>query len=353
LFGTGVFHSQTNLIPNPGFEKYMNKGLYLPAAKPWKNIYTVDYYHTPFKLANDKKVEPHGGKSFVGLRFQSKYREYMLVKLDSALKPGHHYTVEFWFCMGEWSTRALKSLGVCFSRKQLNQAQVEQAPAQSKVEVGRKKGIIGDYKWTKLSMQYTATGGERFITFGNMAPDVDKDMVRIGKMFSKKEAYYFMDDVALFETPHNDSSVAAAAVKTDTATIGDKSLPADTFKTASAKDLKVGEIIKLHNVFFESGNADLLEESNDELDYMVQFLNENPNLQVRVNGHTDNSGYALNNQSLSEQRAFAVYNYLLRKGVKGNITYKGFGATRPLATNSTPAGRARNRRVELEIIKKE
>jgi outer membrane protein OmpA-like peptidoglycan-associated protein len=86
---------------------------------------------------------------------------------------------------------------------------------------------------------------------------------------------------------------------------------------------------------------------------MVQFLNENPNLQVRVNGHTDNSGYALNNQSLSEQRAFAVYNYLLRKGVKGNITYKGFGATRPLATNSTPAGRARNRRVELEIIKKE
>jgi OOP family OmpA-OmpF porin len=349
--------AQHNLIPNPGFEKYMNKGLYLPAAKPWKNIYTVDYYHQPFKLNNDKKVEPHSGKSFVGLRYQSKYREYMLVRLDSVLKPGHIYTVELWFCMGEWSTRALKSLGVCFSKKQLNQQQVEEAPVESKVEVGRKKGIIGDYKWTKLTMQYKAQGGEHFITFGNMAPDVDKDMVRIGKLFSKKEAYYFMDDVALFDNQHVDTAtVIPSAIRQQTKAKDSlhpvlKNTAMDTTRP-SGKDFNVGQIIKLHNVFFESGNAELLEESYDELDYMVQFLNENPDLEVRVNGHTDNSGYALNNQTLSDQRAYAVYNYLLRKGVKGNISYKGFGATKPLATNSTPAGRARNRRVELEVIKK-
>jgi OOP family OmpA-OmpF porin len=348
-----VTSAQHNLIPNPGFEKFANKGLYLPACKPWKNIYTVDYYHTPFKLANDRKVEAHSGKSFVGLRFQSNYREYMLVKLDSALKPGHHYTAELWFCMGEWSTQALKSLGVCFSKKQLNQQQVEETPFQYKVEVGSKKGVIGGYKWTKLTMQYTAIGGEQYITIGNMAPNLNKDMVRIGKLFKTKEAYYFMDDVALFETPKVDSTVITKTdSKLDSLIAVDKSMPIDTFKTASAKDLKIGQIIKLHNIFFETGNSELLEESYDELDYIVSFLNENPNLEVRVNGHTDNSGYALNNQNLSDQRAFTVYNYLLRKGVRNNLTYKGFGADRPLATNATVAGRARNRRVELEIIKK-
>jgi outer membrane protein OmpA-like peptidoglycan-associated protein len=341
--------AQTNLIPNPGFEKYNGKGLYVPAAKPWKNIYTADYYHAPFKLRDDKKVEAHGGKSFVGLRFQTNYKEYVFVKLDSALKPGHHYTVEFWFCFGEWSTTALKSLGVCFSKKQLNQKQVEDTPAEFKSETGSKKGIISGYQWSKLTLSYTAIGGERFITIGNMAPKLNKDFKRIGKMFTPREAYYFMDDFSLSEEVHRDST---STPKIDSLIAIEKSQPVDTFKTASAKDLKVGQIIKLHNVFFESGNAELLEESSDELDYIVQFLNENPTLEVCVNGHTDNSGYALNNQSLSDQRAFAVYNYLLRKKVRNTLSYKGYGARNPVATNSTPVGRARNRRVELEIIKK-
>jgi outer membrane protein OmpA-like peptidoglycan-associated protein len=344
-----IVRAQNNLIPNPGFEKYNGKGLYVPAAKPWKNIYTADYYHGPFKLKDDKKVEAHGGKSFVGLRFQTNYKEYVFVKLDSTLKPGHHYTVEFWFCFGEWSTYALKSMGACFSKKQLNQKQVEDTPAEFKAETGNKQGIISDFKWTKLSLSYTAIGGERFITIGNMAPKLNKDFKRIGKLFSTRESYYFMDDFSLREDIHRDTTISQ---KLDSLIALQKSLPIDTFKTASAKELKVGQIIKLHNIFFESGNAELLEESNDELDYIVTFLNENPTLEVCVNGHTDNSGFPLNNQSLSDQRAFAVYNYLLRKKVRNTLTYKGYGARRPIATNATPEGRSRNRRVELEITKK-
>ncbi len=354
-----TLQAQHNLVPNPGFEKYIGKGLYVPAAKPWKNIYTADYYHGAFKLRDDKKVEAHGGKSFVGLRFQTNYKEYVFVKLDSALKPGHHYTVEFWVCFGEWSTTALKSLGVCFSKKQLNQQQVEQTPEEYKSEVGNKQGIRGDFKWTKLSLPYTAIGGERFMTIGNMAPKLNKDFKRVGKLFSPREAYYFMDDFSIMDDIYRDSTNGGVArhdtlvsTKIDSLIASQKNLPVDTFKTASAKDLKIGQIIKLHNIFFESGNAELLEESNDELDYIVTFLNENPTLEVCVNGHTDNSGYTLNNQNLSDQRAFAVYNYLLRHKVRNNLTYKGYGATRPIATNSTVVGRARNRRVELEIIKK-
>ncbi len=341
---------QTNLIPNPGFEKYIGKGLFVPAAKPWKNIYTADYYRGPFKLSGDKKVDPHGGKCFVGLRFQLNYREYLEVRLDSNLKAGHKYKVEFWICFGEWSTYASKSLGVCFSKKQLNQQQVEQLPKEFKVQVTNKKGIIDDYQWTKLTMTYTAIGGERYITIGNMADKLNKDFKRIKKPFSKHEIYYFMDDFAMYDDRQADTVHTA---KLDSMILAEKSLPIDSFKTASAKDMKVGQIIKLHNVFFEPDRADLLEESYDELDYIVAFLKENPFLELQVNGHTDNSGYDLNNQTLSEQRAYTVYNYLLRKGVKNNLKYKGFGATRPIASNASAAGRARNRRVELEITKKD
>jgi outer membrane protein OmpA-like peptidoglycan-associated protein len=342
--------AQTNLVPNPGFEKYSGKGLFIAAARPWKNIYTVDYYHGPFKLHDDKKVEAHGGKSFAGVRFQKNYREFMYVKLDSTLKPGHQYTVEMWVCFGEWSTYSVKSLGACFSKKPLNQQQVEATPPEFKTEVGSKKGIVGDFKWIKLTLSYTALGGERIMTIGNMAPKVNKDFKRVGRPFKTIESYYFIDDVALYENKVADTTHTQ---KIDSLIAIQQSLPVDTFKTASAKELKVGQIIKLHNIFFEPGNAELLEESNDELDYLVTFLNENPFLEVCVNGYTDNSGYTLNNQNLSEQRAFAVYNYLLRKGVKNNIKYKGYGAGHPLATNATPAGRARNRRVELEITKKD
>ncbi len=342
--------AQTNLVPNPGFEKFSGKGLFIAAARPWKNIYTVDYYHGPFKLHDDKKVEAHGGKSFAGVRFQKNYREYLYVKLDSTLKPGHHYTVEFWVCFGEWSTYASKSLGACFSKKALNQAQVEELAPEFKTEVGNKKGIVSDFKWTKLSMPYTAIGGERFMTIGNMSPKINKDFKRMGRPFKTIECYYFMDDISLVEDIKADTTHTR---KIDSLIAVQQSLPVDTFKTVSGKDLKVGQIIKLHNIFFEPGGAELLEESNDELDYLVTFLNENPFLEVRVNGYTDNSGYKLNNQNLSDQRAFAVYNYLLRKGVKNNISYKGYGDSYPVATNSTPAGRARNRRVELEVMKKE
>jgi OOP family OmpA-OmpF porin len=347
---TSAFLSAQNLIPNPGFEKFVGKGLYIPAAKPWKNINTADYYHTPFKLKEDRKVDPHSGKSFIGLRFQHNYKEYIFVKLDSALKPGRKYTLEMWICMGEWSTVALKSLGACFTKKQVNQSQIEALGQEFKTEVGNRKGIVSDYKWTKLTLEYTAIGGERFITIGSMAPKLDKDFKRIhGNIFTPKEAYYFMDDVSLVPNYQGDTTHSK---RIDSLIIANKALPLDTFKTVSAKDYKVGQIIKLNNIYFEPGTSELLEESHDELDYIVQFLNENPNLDVRINGHTDNSGYKLNNDNLSDQRAFAVYNYLMKKGVKNNLSYKGFGASNPVASNETIVGRSRNRRVELEIIKK-
>ena len=72
-----------------------------------------------------------------------------------------------------------------------------------------------------------------------------------------------------------------------------------------------------------------------------------------MGGHTDNIGTSKSNQLLSENRAKAVYDYLVEKGItKERMTTKGYGDTKPVADNGTEAGRAENRRTEFKIIEK-
>ncbi|MEY3051510.1 MAG: hypothetical protein RLY31_1295 [Bacteroidota bacterium] len=104
----------------------------------------------------------------------------------------------------------------------------------------------------------------------------------------------------------------------------------------------------LNNVFFASGSAELLAESLPELDRLGQLLVNNPDLRIRILGHTDDIGRAEDNLLLSEKRAQAVYDHLLRHGIAGDrLSYAGFGETRPIAPNDSEEGRRRNRRTEF------
>jgi outer membrane protein OmpA-like peptidoglycan-associated protein len=81
---------------------------------------------------------------------------------------------------------------------------------------------------------------------------------------------------------------------------------------------------------------------------MVKLLQDSPELVVEIQGHTDNTGDPAADQVLSEQRATAVKSALTAEGIAANrLTAKGYGLTKPIADNSTPEGRAKNRRVEL------
>ena len=74
-------------------------------------------------------------------------------------------------------------------------------------------------------------------------------------------------------------------------------------------------------------------------------------MEVQINGHSDNVGSKSKNQKISEQRAREVFEYLIKKGVQNKMYFKGYGSILPIATNDTPEGQAKNRRVEFEIIK--
>lgn len=109
--------------------------------------------------------------------------------------------------------------------------------------------------------------------------------------------------------------------------------------------------IILNNIFFDVNQFELQPSSTVELDKIVTLLTENPELKIRISGHTDNVGQDAANLLLSRNRARSVVNYLISKGISASrLSYEGYGATKPIDTNETPEGRSRNRRTELNIL---
>lgn len=110
----------------------------------------------------------------------------------------------------------------------------------------------------------------------------------------------------------------------------------------------VGKFPDLGTVHFDTDKATLTAEGQATLDKAASALKDNPNAHMRLEGYTDSTGTDPHNQTLSQQRAYSVANYLKAKGIDGSrLTGDGFGTANPAETNATAAGKADNRRVEL------
>lgn len=121
-------------------------------------------------------------------------------------------------------------------------------------------------------------------------------------------------------------------------------------KTIELKNIAIGSKIALRNIFFDVNKATLRPESNAELERLVKLMKDVPNLKIEISGHTDNTGSATVNETLSQQRAEAVVAYLTGKGISASrMKAKGYGSSRPVATNNTEDGKQQNRRTEFEI----
>lgn len=115
----------------------------------------------------------------------------------------------------------------------------------------------------------------------------------------------------------------------------------------------VGEKVVLKNIFFDTDKYELKPESSAELDKLFSFMGKNPSLRIEIGGHTDNVGSDAHNLELSQNRADAVFNYLVDKGIaRERMTARGYGKSLPVDTNDTPEGRANNRRTEFKVLAK-
>ena len=112
------------------------------------------------------------------------------------------------------------------------------------------------------------------------------------------------------------------------------------------------KVYTLDNVFFDSGKSTLKVESSKELNELAEYMLLKKNMVVEIAGHTDNVGNKDINQKISEDRANAVRNYLIKKGVTAErIVAKGYGDTQPIGDNTTDSGKQKNRRTEVRTIK--
>lgn len=124
-------------------------------------------------------------------------------------------------------------------------------------------------------------------------------------------------------------------------------------KDAEVKAIEPGKVCDLRDIYYETNSYTLTHASRVVLALFIEFLKDNPTVKVEIQGHTDNIGNDDANQKLSEQRAKAVYDYVIGKGIPTNrLRYKGYGESQPIADNNTAAGRAKNRRTVFLIYEK-
>ncbi|MCP9766925.1 OmpA family protein [Lacihabitans sp. LS3-19] len=115
---------------------------------------------------------------------------------------------------------------------------------------------------------------------------------------------------------------------------------------------KESDSFKLDKVYFDLGDSRVLPESFEQLDKLVEYLSENEEYKIQIEGHTDNQGDSKANKKLSLERAYNVREYLVGKGIDGKrIKFVGMGDMHPVASNDDEESRKLNRRVEYKLIK--
>lgn len=345
FFGQNTEKPEKNLVPNGSFENYRKKSNSIKSAIPWKQIASVDFYQNP--LSNDTTIQKgaYDGYCYAGLRFQKKYKEFLQVKLVESLHRGTIYEFSMKVKLAFWSNAVLKSMGILFSKAGYTK-QGDAVKSNMIDTLSKKDGLFKAFQWFEVKGYYKADGGEKYLTIGNFAAVVKKDMQRMNLWkLGFKESYYFIDDVKLVKFKGQEEKVEVEIV-------GPNLRDPQADSTLQVKsDIKVGEKVALKNIFFDNGKYYLLPESNIELNKLALYLIKNPNISIQINGHSDNSGLKFKNQKISELRAREVFEYLINKGVQNKMLFKGFGSEQPIAPNTTDEGKAKNRRVEFEILK--
>ncbi len=342
LFSVSVFSQAKkakNVIPNPSFEERKSKGTDIKAAIPWKGVGTVDYYMKPDKRDISQFKGARTGTSYAGLRFQADYKEYMHVKLLETLEKGEVYEFKMYIRIleAENVTVTVKQLGAFFSESEFKIGM--EFNEEGLVDTTYNKGISGTLNWILIQGDYTASGNEKYMIIGNFRTKMKDDFVKKNKwsLFAFQEAYYYIDDLSLCkknpedETPKYDS--AGGVVNW---------LP---------HAFHAGKTFEIKNLFFEKGTAKLLSESDKSLDELAKMLIEHPSTSIQLNGHMDKFGDEVAEKQLSKERAKAVYDYLKSHGVTNQMIFKGLGSSQPVAPNDSEEYKAKNRRVEVTVLK--
>ena len=193
----------------------------------------------------------------------------------------------------------------------------------------------------------------------NLSNDEDKQLARtnakgtyINSLLARKTYAFFVSAPGyIFASEHIDLDSIKTVYDPIVVNIKLNKLPAKKVVVDVKIDKPQAEEVVLKNVFFETGSAQLTATSTAEIDRLVDILTKNKSYKMEIAGHTDNVGSKSDNLELSEQRAKAVVDALVMKGISAaRLSYKGYGEEQPLDTNETIIGRQNNRRTTFKIL---
>lgn len=361
----------TNLVYNGSFEEYRSCPKRIDAVgilsivdcwyQPTRG--SADYYNVcgskecgvPVnKLGNQM---PFDGDGYCGIYCsRNDYREYLQTRLRRTLRKGDSIRLTFYASLSEESTGAVATLGGLFTNERIDDTirslflhkereylseNVWQTIAtlyEPQIVNPPDKPIVNTHGWDCITGVFVAQGGEQYITLGNFytaerSGFTDPDsLTRL-----LPGAYYYIDNVKV-------ECLNCPPPEADDLNVD------STYLTEEQPAFSVGSTFVMKEIYFEFDKSTLLQQSFYELMKLMALLDAYPQMCIQICGHTDGKGSDAYNQRLSENRARAVVDYLVSKGVsEKRLQYKGFGKSMPLESNDTEEGRAKNRRVEFKI----
>ena len=343
-----------NIVPNPGFELYSGTPLgwfytgrdFTRVLKYWESptAASPDVYGPKVFVPSQWKEQgfgesgPAGGTTMIGITVygckggKPHCREYVQIRLSEPLVAGQKYEVTYMTKHLAGSMR-INNVGARFSVDRIHKRLDERIDMIPQLAPS---GIITSENedWLNITGEFYATDPAEFMILGNFYPDDETEFEasNIGKPL--QFAYYYIDDVSVRKLP----PIIDVPVGED-----------DLVKV----ELVAGQTIVLSNIYFDLDHDDFLPRSYRQLYALVQIMEDNADMRIEIHGHTDDIGTDDYNMSLSLSRASAVANYLVEHGVDAPRVFpRGFGSTRPVATNDSEYGRQENRRVEFLILTK-
>jgi len=215
---------------------------------------------------------------------------------------------------------------------------------EKRVNVGNDKRY--NYSWSSSSSDNNPGGGEVDLTFDTWH--------HFAMSFNKRAWKVYINGVRVANVPN--VKAAPGWFKLSIYSYEDMSLLFTNWRIAKGavplydRLASEGKIIT-YGITFDVGKSTIKPESMSEINRIAQLMKDNPSLKFSVEGHTDNTGNAASNQTLSEARSKAVMDKLVEMGISNDrLKSAGKGQTSPIADNSTDEGRAKNRRVEFVKI---
>jgi outer membrane protein OmpA-like peptidoglycan-associated protein len=180
-----------------------------------------------------------------------------------------------------------------------------------------------------------------------------KKLVFVGQKNEKKKVSVVTDEEgeATFHIPREDTYTIYCESITGLFECGNTPYVSLTASTGGISVAFDDTRVELKGVNFKAGSAELEPESMEILDSAVAGIKRNPSARIEIQGHTSSEGDEEMNQRLSEQRAYTVFLYMTDKGIdRGRLSASGYGSSQPKASNSSEAGRKKNRRIELRVL---